>query len=104
MIAELLSRNPAQPITAAELAELLGTSRRHITKQIQIERLHGEPIVAISGNPGGYYYAENPEEIKKYIKALRRRCKELDKTQFALFRTYNEAIGQTMLPEWEDIE
>lgn len=95
MIADLLWTGAANARTGRELAEHLETDLRDITSEIQRERRQGQPICA---NAGGYYLAENPEELQAYCDGLKQRAIELFNTRQALLKTLRR-ISREGAPE-----
>lgn len=89
-IADYIPLGRENAITAKELQTITGIKLRDITRSIQRERLSGVPICANSDstNPG-YYLANDPKEIQRYIKSLDHREREIRKTREALQKAQN---------------
>ena len=87
MVYEVLGRGADQAVTAARLSDLLGMSRRDITRAIQRERLAGKRICA-SSSPirPGYYRTDDTGEIIRFCKRLECREGEIRKTRRALLQ------------------
>lgn len=87
MIHELLATGKENARTGKALAILLNCDVRDITQQIEKERREGQPICASSGDPAGYYLAEDEDELQNYCDRLKGRAIELFKTRQALVKT-----------------
>lgn len=87
-ISDYLPTGRENAITADEIKNRTGLKRRAVTKSIQRERLAGKPICATNDihNPG-YYLADNPAEVQRYIDSLDRRVREIRKTRSAMQKT-----------------
>ena len=88
------------PATIADLALMIGVSRREIEEAVESLRLQGEPIIA--GNDG-LRLTEDPDELAKYVEARRRRLVSVYKGTRALRSTLrhmkeaqDEAAGLTL--------
>ncbi len=88
MIHELLGTGKKTARTGRELASMLDTDIRQITRQIERERREGHPICASTDeeNPG-YYLAGTEKELREYCDRLKKRAIELFKTRQSLVRT-----------------
>lgn len=89
-----LPHDPANAITAAQLGEMLEMSPRDVTKAIQHYRLYGVPICASCGAPHGYFIADKPETLTRYIKSLDGRLREVQRTREAMVNTLDRMSGQ----------
>ena len=89
-------------IEGAALAAALGfKDRRALSKQIERERRSGHPIcAAVAGNNRGYYLTDDPDELQRYIKALDRRIREVQKTRNAWGETLRRMSGQEVIGGW----
>ena len=87
MIHELLGTGKENARTGKALATYFHCDIREITQQIEKERREGHPICAASGEPAGYYLAEDVEELQEYCDRLKGRAIELFKTRQALVKT-----------------
>lgn len=65
-ITPLLSTGIDKRRNAKELIKVLDVPDRMIRAQVERERRSGIPIISIKGNGGGYYLAENQEQIRNY--------------------------------------
>lgn len=102
LVEALLPIGSKDPITAHEIAEILGLSDiRCITKGIYDLRREGIPVCA-STNPGrpGYYTAEDPDELERYIRSLRHRRVAIQEIEDSMLYALNRMTGQVSL--WEE--
>ena len=99
---EVLLTGAQNAIEGATLAVALGfKNRRALSKQIERERRSGQPIcAAVSGNSRGYYLADDPDELQRYIRALDRRIREVRKTRDACDLTLQRMTGQEYIEGW----
>ena len=100
---EALLTGSENAIEGAVLAAALGfKDRRALSKQIERERRSGQPICAsVAGNSRGYYLADDPDELQRYIRALDRRIREVRKTRDACGETLRRMTGQEVLAGWQ---
>lgn len=80
MIYEILGEGLERAKTAREIQDLLGMTRREVTRQVERERRDGIPICASVADPRGYYLAATKEEMEGYCKALEHRQQEVGRT------------------------
>ena len=80
--------------TARELSEWLGVREREITRAIERARLQGAPICANNGERPGYYLAADADELHQYLKAFKRRRRNIVRTEAALLTTFCAMTGQ----------
>lgn len=101
-VSDILPHGAANAIEGAALAAVLGfKDRRALSKQIERERRSGHPIcAAVAGKSRGYYLANDPDELQRYIKALDRRIREVRRTRDACNETLCRLSGQTVLEGW----
>ena len=73
---------------------------RELTRRIERERREGAPICATTNceNPG-YFLAENPAELEKYIHSLDRRLRHVRATREACQDTLLRMTGQQCIEE-----
>lgn len=102
VVSAVLLTGVENAIEGAALAAALGfKDRRALSKQIERERRSGHPIcAAVAGNSRGYYLADDPDELQRYIKALDRRIREVQKTRDACGETLRRMSGQMVLEGW----
>ena len=83
VIHEVLAEGAENARTAGELQNLLGLTKRQLTKAVEAERRAGWPICANTTEHRGYYLAESREEMEAYCKRLKHRQREIGKTRRA---------------------
>ena len=100
---EVLLQGAGNAIEGATLAAALGfKDRRALSKQIERERRSGQPICAsVAGNSRGYYLADDPDELQRYIRSLDRCIREVRKTRDACGETLRRMTGQEVLAGWQ---
>ena len=74
-IADLLSPGAESAISRRDLMALTGLRDRELRRQIEVERRQGVPI--LSDNINGYWLSDDPAEIKKFSRSMRRRAAEI---------------------------
>ena len=101
-VADFLPHGAANAVDGRTLAAVLGfKDRRALSKQIERERRSGLPIcAAVAGKSRGYYLANDPDELQRYIRALDRRICEVRRTRDACNETLCRLSGQTVLEGW----
>ena len=83
-IHELLGIGQENAITAAKLAEALGTNVRQVQAAVRRERLEGVPICATKSCPPGLFIATGPMELERYRCSLDSELRNLRKTREAV--------------------
>ncbi len=94
LIVDYIPVGERNALTASELSRFMGTDRRDVTRSIQAARLRGVPICASCGWPRGFYMAEDPDELRRYLQRFRGRLGEILRTYKALKR---------FLKKWEAV-
>ena len=74
-VADLLSPGAESAIPRRDLMALTGLRDRELRRQIEVERRQGVPI--LSDNINGYWLSDDPAEIKKFSRSMRRRAAEI---------------------------
>lgn len=74
-VADLLSPGAENAISRLDLMALTGLRDRELRRQIEVERRQGVPI--LSDNINGYWLSDDPAEIKKFSRSMRRRAAEI---------------------------
>ena len=102
VVSAALLAGAGNAIEGATLAAALGfKDRRALSKQIGRERRSGQPIcAAVAGNSRGYYLADDPDELQRYIRALDRRIREVRRTRDACGETLRRMTGQEVIGGW----
>lgn len=101
-VANVLLFGAENAVEGSTLAAVLGfKDRRALSKQIERERRSGRPIcAAVAGNKRGYYLADDPDELQRYIRALDRRIREVRRTRDACTETLRRMTGQETIRGW----
>lgn len=75
-------------LTARQLADLLGTTRREVTRSIEAARLRGAPICSSSdADSGGFYIATGPGELADCIAEREQRTQSIQAVTAAMKET-----------------
>lgn len=98
-VSSLLMTGEANAVPARELVGLLGVKgTREISKLVERERRAGAPIcAAVSGEDRGYYLADTPAELARYLRSLDRRLKNIRLTREAVQATLDQMTGQEVI-------
>lgn len=83
-IYDYLDYGPGNARTAKELATLLNSSEREITREINRERLAGAPIGSGSTSDAGYWRLDGEADRLEVCARLRHRIEEQQRTLDAL--------------------
>ncbi len=81
-IADLLNCGQENAVLLRQLTNLTGLDGRTVRQMIQAERLAGTQI--ISDNTSGYYMPANDEERLRFVRSMRHRAAEIERTAAAL--------------------
>lgn len=74
-ISELLHKGSGNGITLSELVALTGEDERSIRRRIQMERKDGKLI--LSDNQSGYFLPASEHEVRRFIRSMSRRSREI---------------------------
>lgn len=99
VVSSLLQRGAANAISGRSLAAMLQLrDAREVSKLVERERRAGIPICAsVAGDDRGYFLADGPAELERYIKSLDRRLKNVRETREAVQDTLDRMTGQEVL-------
>lgn len=75
-IADLLLMGEENAIPLRHLKKMVDLPGREVRRLIQVERLHGIPI--LSDNMNGYFLPENDLERDKFVRSMRGRAAEIE--------------------------
>lgn len=94
-LVDLIPSGRENAVTGRELASLLGMDCRDVSRTIEKLRADGEPVCATcdSSRPG-YFLAEGPEDLERYIASLDRRLRAIRRTRAALEETLLRQTGR----------
>jgi predicted DNA-binding transcriptional regulator YafY len=89
-------------LTARQLADLLETTPREVTRSIEAARRRGVPICAsVDGDNGGYYIPENAKELSTYLARREHRTRNIQNGTAAMRETLMEMQGKEKTPSAE---
>ena len=74
-VADLLHLGAENAVSRRDLMALTGFSDRELRLRIEAERRQGVPI--LSDNQHGYWLSDNPAEIMKFSRSMRRRAPQI---------------------------
>lgn len=97
LISNLLQRGSDNGLTITDLVRLTGLDERIIRRRINRERRDG--ILIISDNVHGYFLAENVEEVRRFIRSMSRRAREIIAVCWAVEDGLAKMEGQETLFE-----
>lgn len=85
---KLLPVGRSSALTARQLADLLDTTPREVTRSIEASRRRGVPICAsVDGDNGGYYLPANAGELVVYLAERERRTRNIQTGTTAMRET-----------------
>lgn len=87
-IYDLLPVGAENAVSRRELSALTGIEDRQLRRQIAKERRAGALILSSSEINGGYFKAASREELRRYVRSMQSRCKEI----LAVIHTAEEAL------------
>ena len=74
-IADLLHKGRENGLTITDLVQLTGLDERIIRRRIHKERTDG--FLIVSDNIHGYFLAENVDDVKRFVRSMSRRAREI---------------------------
>ena len=98
LISDLLQRGSDNGLTITDLVRLTGLDERIIRRRINRECRDG--ILIISDNVHGYFLAENVDEVRRFIRSMPRRAKEIVAVCRAAEDALIKAEGQETVKGW----
>lgn len=87
-IFDLLPVGAEYAISRRQLSAITGIPDRQLRRRIAQERRAGALILSSSEINGGYYKAASREELRRYVRSMQSRCKEI----LAVIRAAEEAL------------
>lgn len=100
-VSAFLCYGESNAIPGRDLVKLLGLhDLRELTQMIEKARRNGVPICASCSDPRGYYIAETPEELERYLRSLDRRLSNIRATRSACGDTLRRMNGQEEVEGW----
>lgn len=100
LISDLLHTGSKNGITLTELVQLTGEDERSIRRRIQRERKSGKLI--LSDNQSGYFLPGTEDEVKRFIRSMSRRAREISVVACAAEDVLARMIGQESLEGWHN--
>ena len=96
-IIEFIPTGAANAITARQIAFLADCDTRAVRAAIHMARRHGVPICASCAVPLGYFVAETPDDLRRYLQSLDRRTAHILETKESCAAIYDRMTGQTRM-------
>ncbi len=97
-ISDLLQRGSDNGLTITDLVRLTGLDERIIRRRINRERRDG--ILIISDNVHGYFLAENVDEVRRFIRSMTRRAREIIAVCWAVEDGLAKMEGKETVDGW----
>lgn len=91
-------------LSARQLAEMLDTQTRVVTRSIEAARRRGVPICARSDAEGGYYRPRDADELSAYLARRNHRARTVARATMAMTDTLDAMRGQQCLFHQNDKE
>lgn len=99
-IASLLMTGCENGLHLSELVQLTGEDERSIRRRIQAERKAGKLILA--DNKSGYFLPASEYEVRRFIRSMSRRSREIAAISHAAEDALLKMTGQETLRGWQD--
>lgn len=100
MVADLLHTGSENGTTLSELVQLTGEAERSIRRRIQWERKSGKLI--LSDNKSGYFLPATEDEVKRFIRSMSRRAREISAVACVAEDTLARLTGQESVKRWHN--
>lgn len=97
-IADLLHEGSANGLTLSDLERLTGLDGREIRRRINRERRDGTLIMA--DNIHGYFLPESGDDVRRFIRSMSRRAKEIAAISQAAEDVLIKSEGQETVKGW----
>ena len=98
LVSDLLHEGSENGVTLTELVQLTGEDERSIRRRIQRERKAGTLI--LSDNQSGYFLPATEDEIKRFIRSMSRRAREISAVARVAEDVLARMMGQEFLEGW----
>ena len=94
----MLHEGAENGLTLTELVQLTGEDERSIRRRIQLERKAGKLI--LSDNQSGYFLPATEDEVKRFIRSMSRRAREISAVAVVAEDALARMTGQESLGGW----
>ncbi len=98
LISDLLHAGAENALTLSELVQLTGEDERSIRRCIQRERKAGKLI--LSDNQSGYFLPSSEHEVRRFIRSMSNRAREIAAVSRAAEDALERVSGQSRLRGW----
>ena len=98
LVSDLLHEGAENGTTIMELVQLTGEDERSIRRRIQRERKAGKLI--LSDNQSGYFLPATEDEVKRFIRSMSRRAREISAVAVVAEDALARMTGQESLGGW----
>ena len=95
---DFLHEGAENGLTLTELVQLTGEDERSIRRRIQRERKAGKLI--LSDNQSGYFLPATEDEVKRFIRSMSRRAREISAVAVVAEDALARMTGQESLGGW----
>ena len=95
---ELLPPGSENGLTLSDLVRLTGEDERSIRRRIQAERKAGKLI--LSDCQHGYFLPESEEDVRRFIRSMSRRSREIASVSRAAEDALARMVGQERVVGW----
>lgn len=99
LVSDLLHEGAENGATIMELVQLMGEDERSIRRRIQRERKAGKLI--LSDNQSGYFLPATEDEVKRFIRSMSRRAREISAVAVVAEDALARMTGQESLGGWQ---
>ena len=99
LVSDLLHEGSENGMTLTELVQLTGEDERSI-RRIQRERKSGKLI--LSDNQSGYFLPGTEDEVKRFIRSMSRRAREISVVACVAEDVLARMMGQESLEGWHN--
>lgn len=97
-ISDILHIGSENGMTLRDLVQLTGADERTIRRKIQAERKAGKII--ISDNRSGYFLPASERDVRRFIRSMSRRAREISVVSSAAEDALARMTGQEILEGW----
>lgn len=98
LISDFLHVGTKNALTLRELVQLTGEDERTLRRRIQQERKAG--VLILSDCQHGYFLPENESDVRRFIRSMSRRSREIAAVSHIAEDALSKLIGQEQLEGW----